>query len=87
MKISEVMIKHEVGLHARPAKTFVQTAQKFASKVTVTYRDKTVNAKSLLSLLSLGAGRDACIQIQVDGEDEETALAALVLLVETNFDE
>ncbi len=87
MKTSDVVIKHAVGLHARPAKTFVQTAQKFTSKVTVTYKDKTVNAKSLLSLLSLGVSSAACIQIQTDGEDENEAMQALASLVEDNFGE
>jgi len=87
LKTSEVLIKHEVGLHARPAKTFVQTAQKFVSKVSVTYKDKTVNAKSLLALLSLGVTGHAAILIQTDGDDESEALQALELLVSTNFGE
>lgn len=87
MKTSEVQITHPVGLHARPAKIFVQTAQKFKSKVTVTYKEKTVNAKSLLSLLSIGAGSNARIVINVDGEDESEALQALEALVNTNFGE
>ncbi len=87
MKSSEVLIKHAVGLHARPAKTFVQTAQKFTSKVTVTYKDKTVNAKSLLGLLSLGVTSDAAILILAEGDDECEALQALELLVNANFGE
>ncbi len=87
MKTSEVQIKAEVGLHARPAKTFVQTAQQFKSKVTVTYNDKTVNAKSLLSLLSVGAAKDAVIVICADGEDETEAIQALETLVNSNFGE
>lgn len=87
MKSSEIQITNEVGLHARPAKTFVQTAQKFSSKVTVTYNGKTVNAKSLLSLLTIGASKNAVILIQTDGEDEADALAALENLVNTNFGE
>ncbi len=87
MKTSEVHITHPVGLHARPAKIFVQTAQQYKSKVTVTYKEKTVNAKSLLSLLSVGAGTDAHIVISADGEDESEALLALEALVKTNFGE
>jgi phosphocarrier protein HPr len=87
LKTSEVLIKHPIGLHARPAKTFVQTAQKFSSKVTVTYKEKTVNAKSLLGLLSLGVSKDAAILIHTDGEDEGDAMLALETLVNTNFGE
>lgn len=87
MKSSEVLLTNPVGMHARPAKTFVQTAQQFKSKVTVSYKDKTVNAKSLLSLLTIGASKDALIQICAEGEDEDQALDALVTLVKTNFGE
>ncbi len=87
MKTSEILIKNEIGLHARPAKTFVQTAQKFAAKVTVTYKDKTVNAKSLLALLSLGVSKDACIVVNAEGDDEVEAIQALETLVDTNFGE
>ncbi|NMC85746.1 MAG: HPr family phosphocarrier protein, partial [Anaerolineaceae bacterium] len=44
MVSENVTIQHEVGLHARPAALFVQTAQKFASKITASYNGKTVNA-------------------------------------------
>jgi len=84
---SEVHLRHPVGLHARPAKVFVQTAQKFTAKVTVTYKDKTVNAKSLLSLLSLGVTGESVIRISADGEDEADALLALEALVNDNFGE
>ena len=87
MKTSEIEIRHAVGLHARPAKTFVQTAQKFSAKVSVAYKGKTVNAKSLLSLLSIGAAQGAIILIQTEGEDEAAALEALETLVNANFGE
>jgi phosphocarrier protein HPr len=87
VKICEIVIVNEVGLHARPAKTFVQTAQKFSSKVTVTYRDKTVNAKSLLSLLTLGVSKGAQIRIEVEGEDEDKAMQELEALIHSNFGE
>ena len=87
MKSSEVTIRHAVGLHARPAALFVQTAQKHKSKITVTFNEKTVNAKSLLCLLSLGVSKDAVIMIHADGEDEESAINALGTLVAANFGE
>jgi phosphocarrier protein len=87
MKSSNVTIKAAIGLHARPAALFVKAAQKHTSNVTVKYNEKTVNAKSLLSLLSLGVTKDATILIQATGEDEEAALNDLVTLVNTNFGE
>ena len=87
VKESSITIRHPVGLHARPAALFVQTAQKFVSKISVTYSAKTANAKSLLALLGLGVSKDANISIKADGADEEAAVSALVALVESNFGE
>jgi len=87
MKSLEITIKHAVGLHARPAALFVQTAQKYQSKVQVIFNEKTVNAKSLLGLLSLGVTKDAIITIHTDGEDEEDVIQALESLINENFGE
>ncbi len=87
MKESSITIRHPVGLHARPAALFVQTAQKFTSKISVSYNAKTANAKSLLGLLGLGVTRDVEVLIKADGADEEEAVKALVALVESDFGE
>jgi phosphocarrier protein len=87
MKTCEVIIKHSVGLHARPAALFVQAAQKQKSEVIVVYENKKVNAKSLLGLLSLGITKDAVILILADGEDEAETIKSLVALVDSNFGE
>jgi phosphotransferase system HPr (HPr) family protein len=47
-------IRHEVGLHARPAALFVKTAKQFDSDIRVTCRDRKANAKSILNVLTLG---------------------------------
>lgn len=82
MKTQEVIVLHEAGLHARPAAVFVQTAQKFSSKISVCANGKSVNAKSMLGLLSLGVVKGTNISIQADGEDEEAALSALTSFAE-----
>ena len=87
MKSISITVHHKVGLHARPAALFVQTAQKHQSKITVTVDEKTANAKSLLGLLSLGVTQGTTIQINAEGTDEESALDTLKLLVENNFGE
>lgn len=87
MNCQEAVVNFAVGLHARPAALFVRIAQKHAASVTVTFRDKCVNAKSLLGLLSLGVGQGAVIQIRADGSDEDAAIDALVALVESGFGE
>jgi len=82
-----VIVNHKVGLHARPAALFVQSASRFSSTITVTCEDRTANAKSILNVLTLGAGQGAEITITTEGEDAEEALAALIQLVEQNFGE
>ncbi len=87
MKELKVTIKHEVGLHARPAAQFVKTASKYTSDVTLSYDGKTKNAKSILGVLSMGVGANAEITIQAEGDDEEEVINALAELINNNFGE
>jgi len=80
-------ITHEVGLHARPASMFVQTAAKFSSDIELTHGETTVNGKSILAVLTLGAHKGAEIKVTAEGEDAAEALAALEELVLNNFGE
>ena len=82
-----VTVNHEVGLHARPASMFVQTAAKFSSDIDVSHGEVTANAKSILSVLTLGAQQGAEITINAVGDDADDALAALEQLVINNFGE
>lgn len=76
------------GLHARPAALFVQTVQKFTgTEVTVRKGEKEVNARSLLSVLSLGAAAGSEILVRCTGPAEADAMAALSSLVESGFGE
>ena len=80
-------VRHEVGLHARPAALFVQAAKRFGSDIRVTHGEREANAKSILNLLALGVGQGAVITVRAEGEDAEPALAVLEALVESNFGE
>lgn len=80
-------IQHKVGLHARPAALFVQTAKQFDSDIRVTHDERKANAKSILNVLTLGAGHGADIIVCAEGKDAEQALIALGTLVESNFGE
>lgn len=87
---TRVTITHKVGLHARPAALFVQTANKFSSSIKVrnlNANGNLVDAKSIIMVLTLGVMKDHEIQIQAEGADEADAIAALKSLVETNFGE
>jgi len=82
-----LVLTNRSGLHARPASIFVQTAKKFRSKIFVRKGGKKADAKSILSVLSLGAECGDEIEIIVEGDDAEDALKALVTLVKNKFGE
>lgn len=75
------------GLHARPASRFVQHANNFNAEISVEYNGKMVNAKSIMSILSLGAGHGAKIKIKAEGDDEEKAVLELAQLLQGAIDE
>ena len=74
---STVALPAGVSLHARPAATFVKTALRFRSKVTVGTDGKVADAKSILAVLALGAVGGTVLRLSADGEDAPEALAAL----------
>lgn len=82
-----VTITNKVGLHARPAGLFVQTAARFQSKVQVEHGEKTANARSIIAVMKLGASQGDTLLLRVEGEDAEEAVRALVDLVQRKFDE
>ncbi|HEC24304.1 MAG TPA: HPr family phosphocarrier protein [Chloroflexi bacterium] len=86
----EVTVQHEVGLHARPAALFVKLASSFPCDITIankTTDGQPVNAKSILSVLTLGVNKGHTIVIEAEGEQADEAVAALKELVESNFGE
>ncbi len=90
MAEATIPVKHKVGLHARPASLFVQTAAKFSSKIKVknlTTNGNFVDAKSIIMVLTLGVMKDHEVVIQTDGADADAALDALRVLIENNFGE
>lgn len=80
-------LKNKVGLHARPAALFAQTANKFKSVITVSNGEKSANAKSILNVLTLGADKGSILTVRADGEDEEQAIIAIKELHANNFGE
>ena len=87
MFVKDVVVKNQVGLHARPATFFIQKANEFKSSIWVEREERRVNAKSLLGVLSLGILGGSEIRIIADGTDEQSAVEALVELVESGFAE
>ncbi|TMB47443.1 MAG: HPr family phosphocarrier protein [Chloroflexi bacterium] len=76
-----VTLPGNVALHARPAATFVKTAMKFRSRLTVGANGKTADAKSILAVLALGAVGGTTLTLQAEGEDAPAALEALAACV------
>ena len=70
-------ITDETGLHARPATVLVNTASKFGSEISLTYRDKKVNLKSIMGVMSLGVGQGADVTITAEGADADDAIVAI----------
>lgn len=73
------------GLHARPAGHLAKAATTFKSKIEISYNQKTVNAKSSISLMTLGISYNSEIVIKADGPDAEEALNKISSLIDSHF--
>jgi phosphocarrier protein len=80
---------YRLGLHARPAMTFVEKAMEFDAQVTVRRADheEFVDGKSIMQMMMLAATQGTAIEIVAEGEDAQRAVDALRALVERKFDE
>ena len=85
MYVRDVVVKNQVGLHARPATFFTQKANEFKSTILLERENRSVNAKSLLGVLSMGIMKDMQITIIGDGSDEVEAGNTLCQLIESDF--
>ncbi len=82
-----VVIRNQLGMHARAAARFVHTAGAFQSRVRVSRGSRVMDGKSIMGVLLLAAGRGSEILITAEGADEMAALEALCQLVESGFGE
>lgn len=82
-----VTVASSQGLHARPAKLFVEAAQSAGSDVTIAKGEKSVNAASILGVLSLGVEKGDEVLLTAEGENEEQALDSLETFLKTDHDE
>jgi phosphocarrier protein HPr len=82
MLVESFVVQNKTGLHARPASLFVKKAGSFKCSVKIKKDDNEVDAKSMLSVLTLGAGQGATVTITTDGEDEKEAMAELIKLLQ-----
>ncbi len=84
---TQLTIINKLGLHARAAAKFVGCTTTYASAVRAGRDGQMVDGKSIMAVMMLAAGQGAVLDVEIDGEDEEAALAALQTLIGNRFDE
>ncbi len=87
MQQREVEIVNTLGLHARASAKLTQLAGRYQSDVQMSRNGRKVNAKSIMGVMMLAAGKGAKVTIEVDGPDEQDALDAIVTLIGNQFGE
>ncbi len=80
-------VRNRAGIHARPAALIAQTANKFASEIIMEKNTTTVNAKSIMGVITMAAGYNTTMTLKVDGSDEKEAADAIEKLFESKFEE
>jgi phosphocarrier protein HPr len=87
MQLREVDIVNKLGLHARASAKLTQLAAKYKSDVHMSRNGRRVNAKSIMGVMMLAAGKGSKVTIEVDGADEDDAMKALCELIANYFGE
>lgn len=80
-------VVNSLGLHARPAMTFVDLSSTFSCDVKVAKGDTEVDGKSIMQMMMLAAAQGSILQVVANGDDAEAAITKLKKLVESGFDE
>lgn len=83
----DIEIINKLGLHARASAKLTQLAGKFKSNVWMTRNNRRVNAKSIMGVMMLAAGKGSVVALEADGPDEKECFDALVGLINARFDE
>lgn len=83
----EIEIVNKLGLHARASAKLTQTAGQFQSEVFVIKGGRRVNAKSIMGVMMLAAGKGTKVELEISGDDEAEAMAAVANLINDMFGE
>ncbi len=83
----ELEIINKLGLHARASAKLTQLAGKFKCEVWLTYNKRRVNAKSIMGVMMLAAGKGSIVVLETEGYDEQAASDALTTLINDRFGE
>jgi phosphocarrier protein len=87
MRQQEAEIVNKLGLHARAAAKLTQLAAKYQCDVSLARNGRKINAKSIMGVMMLAAGKGARVTLETDGPDEEEAMNAIVALIGDYFGE
>jgi len=87
MPQAEAEIVNKLGLHARASAKLTQLAGRYAAEIWLSRNDRRVNAKSIMGVMMLAAGKGSQITIEAEGADAEDAIAAMLQLIAAKFDE
>lgn len=80
-------VQNQLGIHTRAAAKLVDLAKRYQSEIELVFRDRVVDAKSIMSVITLGAKKGHTLEVVLDGEDENEALTALNKLMDDKFGE
>ncbi|MCD4700611.1 MAG: HPr family phosphocarrier protein [Candidatus Aegiribacteria sp.] len=87
MKTEKAEVVNRLGIHARPAAQIVKAASLFDCSVNMTVEGESVNAKSIMGVMTLAACRGSIIEVTADGDDENEALQSIIELIRNGFGE
>jgi len=87
MQQRELEIINKLGLHARASAKLTQLAAKYQSEVSLARNGRKINAKSIMGVMMLAAGKGSHVMLEVDGPDEAEAMTAIVALINDYFGE
>ncbi len=87
MKTERTEVVNSLGIHARPAAQIVKAASHFDCSITLTVDGESVNAKSIMGVMTLAACRGSVIEVTADGDDENEALKSITGLIKDGFGE
>jgi phosphocarrier protein HPr len=82
-----ITISNKLGLHARASAKLTKLASGFACEIWLSRADRRVNAKSIMGVMMLAAGKGVTLEVDADGPDEQLAIEAVVALINDKFGE
>lgn len=82
-----IVIQNQLGLHTRAAAKLVDVAKRYESKIELVFRNRMIDCKSIMNVITLGAQKDDELQLMITGNDEDEALKSILELVDNKFGE